>query len=259
VQAAVNARPLLGYSENMPHPIPILFSWSGGKDSALALHALLQQPKEWEVVALLTSVADEYRRVSHHGVREELLVAQAESIGLPLDMLRLPAGMGPCTNSQYEALVGDKLAGYAARRVMHVGHGDIFLEDLRAYREKNLAKLGMTGVFPIWKRDTKELVATFVDLGFRATLCCVEGSKLDDSFVGRELNLDTIADLPPGIDPCGENGEYHSFVSDGPIFQWPVEFEIGIKVCRDNRHYIDLVPTANAHEKLQSAAALPPV
>src|SRR5438552_10390427 len=199
-------------------PTPILFSWSGGKDSALALHALLQQP-EWEVVGLLTSVADEYRRVSHHGVREELLERQADAIGLPLDKLRLPAGGGPCTNSQYEALVGAKLAEYAGRGVRHVGHGDIFLADLRAYRERNLALLAMTGVFPIWQRDTRELIESFVADGFRAVLCCVEGAKLDASFVGRELDVTLVADLPPSIDPCGENGEYHSFVYDGPIFR----------------------------------------
>ena len=152
----------------MPNPTPILFSWSGGKDSALALHVLLQQPEEWEVVALLTSVADQYGRVSHHGVREELLERQADAIGLPLDKLRIPASTAPCTNADYEALIGEKLAGYVARGVKHVGHGDIFLADLRAYREKNLAKLGMAGVFPIWQRDTRELVESFVALGFRA-------------------------------------------------------------------------------------------
>jgi uncharacterized protein (TIGR00290 family) len=239
-------------------PTPILFSWSGGKDSALALHALLQD-SAWEVVALLTSVSDEYRRVSHHGVREELLERQAESIGLPLDKLRLPFGAGPCTNAQYEALVGDKLAGYVERGVRHVGHGDIFLADLRAYREKNLAKLGMTGVFPIWLRDTRELVESFVRLGFRSVLCCVEGAKLDASFVGRELDLSLLADLPAGIDPCGENGEYHSFVYDGPIFRWPVEFETGITVCRDNRHYIDLLSASSADSPRATAAAIPPV
>src|SRR5262245_6301881 len=239
-------------------PVPILFSWSGGKDSALALYVLLQQPEEWEVVALLTSVSDEYQRVSHHGVREELLERQAESIGLPLDKLRLPFGAGPCTNAQYEALVGDKLAGYVERGVRHVGHGDIFLADLRAYREKNLAKLGMSGVFPIWHRDTRGLIDSFVQLGFRAVLCCVEGAKLDASFVGRALDLGLAADLPDGIDPCGENGEYHSFVYDGPILHWPVEFEIGIKVCRDNRHYIDLVPSGRTLE-VTTAAAIPPI
>ena len=190
----------------------------------------------------MTSISEEYHRISHHGVREELLDRQAEAIGLPLDKLRLPFKGGPCTNSDYEALVGERLAGYVARGVLHVGHGDIFLADLRAYREKNLAKLGMTGVFPIWQRDTCELVASFVTLGFRAKLCCVEGAKLDGSFVGRELDLELIADLPPGVDPCGENGEYHSFVYDGPIFNYPVEFQTGVTVCRDNRHYIDLLP-----------------
>ncbi len=248
----------------MTSPVPILFSWSGGKDSALALHALLQQPQEWEVVALLTSVSDEYARISHHGVREELLERQAEAIGLPLDKLRLPFKGGPCTNSDYEALVGEKLAGYVERGVMHVGHGDIFLADLRAYREKNLAKLGMTGVFPIWQRDTRELVESFVRLGFRAKLCCVEGAKLDGSFVGRELDLNLVADLPPGVDPCGENGEYHSFVYDGPIFQWPVAFETGITVCRDNRHYIDLIQSidlipAGSTKLADVAPSIPPV
>jgi len=235
----------------------ILFSWSGGKDSALALYALLQDP-QWEVVGLLSSVADEYRRVSHHGVREELLEAQAESIGLPLDKLRIPASGGPCTDGQYETLIGAKLAGYAGRGVRHVGHGDLFLADLRAYRERNLAKLGMTGVFPLWGRDTRQLVADFVHAGFRAVLCCVEGAKLDDSFVGRELDLNLLADLPPGIDPCGENGEYHSFVWQGPIFRWPLAIEIGHRVCRDNRHYVDLLPAAAGRPEL-AAAAIPPV
>ena len=242
----------------MSKPLPILFSWSGGKDSALALSALLAQPDEWEVVGLLTSVSAEYRRVSHHGVRVEMLERQAEAIGLTLDKLWLPTGSVPCTNAQYEALVGEKLAGYAARGVLHVGHGDIFLADLRAYREKNLAQLGMTGVFPIWQRDTHELVESFVALGFRAILCCVEGAKLDGSFVGRELDLSLLADLPAGIDPCGENGEYHSFVYDGPIFRWPVEFATGVKVCRDNRHYIDLV-ACDAAPCAASAANVPPL
>jgi uncharacterized protein (TIGR00290 family) len=242
----------------MTTPTPILFSWSGGKDSALALHAVLQDP-QWEVVALLTSISEEYRRVSHHGIREELLDLQAEAIGLPLDKLWLPTGSVPCTNAQYEALVGEKLNGYAARGVLHVGHGDIFLADLRAYRERNLAKLGMTGVFPIWQRDTRELVESFTALGFRAILCCVEGSKLDGSFVGRELNMSLVADLPSGVDPCGENGEYHSFVYDGPIFQRPVEFEIGVSVCRDNRHYIDLIPAAALNSTAVGATSIPPV
>lgn len=238
-------------------PTPVVFSWSGGKDSALALHALLEDPA-WEVVALLTTVAEEYRRVSHHGVREEMLERQAESIGLPLDKLYLPKGSVPCTNSEFEALVGNKLATYWNHGVCHVGHGDIFLADLRAYRERNLAKLGMTGLFPLWLRDTRELMQDFVRLGFRAILCCVDGARLDGSFVGRELDMSLVADLPASVDPCGENGEYHSFVYDGPIFRWPVALERGITLCRDNRHYIDLVPAAAGAESPETVA-LPPV
>jgi uncharacterized protein (TIGR00290 family) len=237
---------------------PVLFSWSGGKDSALALHALLEQP-EWEVVGLLTTVSGQYGRISHHGVREELLDLQAEAIGLPLDKLYLPIQPGPCTNGEYEALIGGKLASYVKRGVRHVAHGDIFLADLRAYREKNLAKLGMTGLFPIWLRDTRELIDSFVALGFRAILCCVEGSKLDSSFVGRELNHDLVAGLPPGIDPCGENGEYHSFVYDGPIFRWLLPIQTGITLTRDNRHYIDLLTTDRLEAPTTSSVSIPPV
>lgn len=243
----------------MIKPIPILFSWSGGKDSALALHVLLQQPKKWEVVGLLTSVADEYQRISHHGVREELLDRQAAAIGLPLDKLRLPSKSGPCSNADYEALLGKKLAEYTTRGVRHVGHGDIFLADLRAWREQLLAKWDMTGVFPIWQRDSHELIESFVASGFRAVLCCVDGAKLDSSFAGRELNLVTINDLPAGVDPCGENGEYHSFVYDGPIFRKPVGFETGVTVCRDNRHYIDLIAKSSNEATSITSATIPPV
>jgi len=239
-------------------PTPILFSWSGGKDSALALYELLRE-RAWEVVGLLTSVSDEYRRISHHGIREELLDEQAAALDLPLDKLRLGSHGGPCTNEVYERLVGEKLAEYAGRGVLHVGHGDLFLADLRAYRERNLAKLGMKGVFPIWGRDTRQLVGEFEDLGFRAVVCCVEGAKLDASFSGRELNRDFVRDLPPNVDPCGENGEYHSFVYDGPIFQRPFEFERGAVVTRDNRHYIDLIPLTTEAQPLATAAAIPPV
>lgn len=238
---------------------PILMSWSGGKDSALALWELLRLP-EWEVVGLLTSLADTYRRISHHGVREELLDEQAAAIGLPLDKLWLTLRDGPCTNEVYERLIGDKLAGYVARGVRHVAHGDLFLAELRAYRERNLARLGMTGVFPIWGRDTRKLVEDFEDAGFRAVLCCVEGTKLDASLVGRSLDRSLLADLPSGIDPAGENGEYHSFVYDGPIFQRPVEFDIGETVTHDTRHYIDLVAAgASPVNRDELASALPPV
>lgn len=238
-------------------PTKVLFSWSGGKDSAMALHALLRRPAEWEVVGLLCSVADEFRRVSHHGVREELLVAQAEAIGLPLDLLRIPFRNGPCKNEDYEKLIGDKLQKYVDRGVLHVAHGDLFLADLRAYRENNLARLGMTGVFPIWGYDTRQLVEEFEDQGFKSILCCVQGDKLDASFVGRQIDRSLLRELPAEVDPCGENGEYHSFVYDGPIFRRPVEFEVGTVVTRDNRHYIDLVPAGAADVAM--AESIPPV
>ena len=156
-------------------PEKLVLSWSGGKDSAMALYALLRDDR-YEVVGLLTSVAAEYKRISHHGVREELLEMQAESIGLPLDRLYLPSDSGlPCTNERFEELMRDTLQRYCDKGVMLVAHGDIFLEDLRAYREKNLARLGMRGVFPLWKRDTAELIQTFIRSGFKAYLCCVEG------------------------------------------------------------------------------------
>ena len=242
------------------HPTPTVLSWSGGKDSALALHALARDPS-WRVVRLLTSVSDEFRRVSHHGIREELLDLQAAAIGLPLDKLRLPSHGGPCTNAVYEELVGQHLSQYVAGGVSHVAHGDLFLADLRAYREKNLARLGMQGVFPLWGRDTRELVLEFIALNFKAILCCVDGRRLDGSFVGRPIDEDLLRDLPPDVDPCGENGEYHSFVYDGPIFQHPLEITTGEVVCRDGRYYIDALPVAADGEEYSpaTAAAIPPV
>jgi uncharacterized protein (TIGR00290 family) len=222
-------------------PIPVLFSWSGGKDSAVALDVLLRDP-QWDVVGLLTCVSDEYRRISHHGIREELLDEQAAALGLPLDKLRLPSVGGACTNEQYEAAMAEKLNHYVARGTRHVAHGDLFLADLRAYRERNLARLGMTGVFPIWGRDTRELVESFAGAGFRAAICCVDGDKLDASFAGRAVDESLLRDLPAGVDPAGENGEYHSFVWNGPIFRQPVCCEVGPVVTRDGRHYVDLVP-----------------
>jgi uncharacterized protein (TIGR00290 family) len=219
----------------------VLLSWSGGKDSAMALEELRADPR-YEVVGLLTSVAEEFKRISHHGVREELLELQAESIGLPLDKLYLPSSSsGPCSNVDYEKLMRAALQPYCDAGVMRVAHGDIFLEDLRAYRERNLAKLAMRGVFPLWKRDTAQLIRHFVASGFKAYLSCVE-AKLGASFAGRAIDADFVADLPEGIDPCGEHGEFHSFVYDGPIFRTPIDVAVGEVVCRDGRYYADLLP-----------------
>ena len=178
-------------------------SWSGGKDSAVALHKLLEGD-EHEIVALLTSVSQEYRRVSHHGVREVLLEQQAEAIGLPLDKVYLPSGGDqPCTNEVYQQIMGDVMAKYKARGVETVAFGDLFLEDLRAYRERNLAKADMRSLFPLWKRDTATLATEVIALGFKSYLSCVEG-RVGPGFVGRPYDDALLAALPAGIDPCGE-------------------------------------------------------
>src|SRR5271167_4875184 len=194
--------------------IPVVMSWSGGKDSAMALYELARG-KEYEVVELMTSVAEEFGRVSHHGVREALLEEQARAIGLPLQKIYLPSGrLGPCTNEVYEQIMGERMEAYKVRGIFTVGFGDLFLADLRAWREANLAKADMRGVFPLWQRDTAKLAREVIALGFRAYL------------------------------PCGENGEFHSFVYDGPIFKKPVPVTVGEIVIRDGRFYADLLPEA---------------
>ena len=241
----------------MPDREPVLFSWSGGKDSALALYEVLRSDC-YQVAALFTTVAGQYGRISHHGVREELLDLQAAALGLPLDKLVLPVMDGsPCTNNQFEELMGQRLATYRERGIRRVVHGDLFLEDLRAYRERNLARLGMEGLFPIWHWDTTQLIHDFTRQGFKARLCCVD-QRLEGRFVGRELGPELIAEFPPGIDPCGENGEYHSFVYDGPIFRQPLAIETGEIVVRDGRHYIDLLPRGRTAAKAV-AETIPPV
>ena len=219
---------------------PILFCWSGGKDSAMALHAVSQRP-DVRVVALLTTVTETYDRISMHGVRRELLVQQAESIGLPLREVRIPP---QCVNPIYEARMEEALRIYYAEGVRTVAFGDIFLEDLRAYREKNLARIGMTAFFPIWKRDTRELIRSFHAARFRAIAACIDPRLLDRSFAGRELDESFFRDLPAGVDPCGENGEFHTFVFDGPIFRNPIPVRAGEVVERDSFIYCDLLPSA---------------
>jgi len=219
---------------------PILFCWSGGKDSAMALHTLLQHP-DVRIVALLTTVTETYDRISMHGVRRELLVQQAESIGLPLLEVRIPP---QCVNPIYEARMEEALRSYYAEGVRTVAFGDIFLEDLRAYREKNLARIGMTASFPIWKRDTRELIRGFHAARFRAIAACIDPRVLDRSFAGRELDESFFRDLPAGVDPCGENGEFHTFVFEGPIFRNPIPVRAGEVVERDSFIYCDLLPSA---------------
>src|ERR1700680_320100 len=217
---------------------PVLFCWSGGKDSAMALHAVLQDT-DMPITALLTTVTETYDRISMHGVRRELLVQQARSIGLPLHEVRIPP---QCVNAVYEARMEDALRIHYDAGVRTVAFGDIFLEDLRVYREKNLARIGMKAMFPIWKRDTGELAREFVRLGFRAIAVCVDPRVLDASFAGRELDASFFADLPPGVDPCGENGEFHTYVFDGPIFKDRIACCTGEKVVRDGFCFCDLLP-----------------
>ncbi|MGC0772981.1 MAG: diphthine--ammonia ligase [Candidatus Acidiferrum sp.] len=223
----------------MPAREPILFCWSGGKDSAMALHALLQR-SDIHIAALLTTVTESYERISMHGVRRELLERQAHSIGLPLHEVRIPA---QCVNPIYEARMEEALRVHLQKGVRQVAFGDIFLEDLRAYREKNLARIGMTALFPIWKRDTRELIRSFHANRFRAVAVCVDSKVLDPSFAGRELNDSFFRDLPKQADPCGENGEFHTFVFDGPIFNSPIPVRTGEIVNRDGFVFCDLVST----------------
>ena len=217
----------------------VVMSWSGGKDSAMALRALLREG-EHEVVALLTSVSEEFRRISHHGVRESLLDEQAEAIGIPLRKVYLPSGeSGGCTNEVYEAIMGKEMASCRDEGIFTVAFGDLFLEDLRAWREASLARSGVRGIFPVWKRDTAKLARDVITLGFKAYLSSVE-ERVGAGFAGRQYDATLLRDLPAGIDPCGENGEFHSFVFDGPIFRTPVSLTVGETVLRAGMYYADL-------------------
>ncbi len=203
----------------------------------MALHCLLRDPA-CKVVGLLTTVTEGYERISMHGVRRELLHQQAASIGLPLQEVRIPP---QCSNSIYESRMQETVLRYRDRGILHLGFGDIFLRDLRAYRESNLARAGMFALFPLWDVDTRDLAARFVSDGFRASTACLDPRKLDKSFAGRELDASFFGELPEGVDPCGENGEFHTFVFDGPIFQSPVPIVAGEVVERDGFVFCDLL------------------
>ncbi|MGI4833894.1 MAG: hypothetical protein ACRYFK_10580 [Janthinobacterium lividum] len=205
-----------------------LMSWSGGKDSALALHHA-QRDSRRRVAGLLTHVNAHSGRVAMHGVRTELLVAQAQRLGLPLQQLRLPENP---SMAAYEQALGAMLAETRQQGIAEVVYGDIFLEDLRAYREQQLVRAGLRGVFPLWQRPGADLLREFLDLGFQAVVVCVSEQHLDASFCGRLLDRDFLRDLPPGVDACGENGEYHSFVFDAPDFSGPIELVRGEVVRR---------------------------
>jgi uncharacterized protein (TIGR00290 family) len=221
-------------------PEPVLVAWSGGKDSALALRATLADPS-LAAEALLTTVTREYDRISVHGVRRSLLHTQTAALGLPLIEMEIPAS---CDNARYETCLARALTAARERNdgVHRCVFGDLFLEDVRRYREERLAPLGMQPIFPLWERDTSRLAREFSHDGFRAVVVCVDSTLLDASFSGREYDASFLADLPSAVDPCGENGEFHTFVYDGPLFRERVKFSIGETVVRDERFaYTDLV------------------
>jgi uncharacterized protein (TIGR00290 family) len=220
-------------------PDKILFSWSGGKDSALALHSI-KNSKDFEIVALLTTITADYDRISMHGVRRTLLEKQAESIGLPLEKISISK---KSSNEEYEGKMKDVLLRYKNDGVSSVAFGDIFLEDLKKYREENLAKIGLKGVFPLWKQNSYILGKEFIDVKFKAVITCVDGKQLDGKFCGREYDNTLLSKLPKNVDPCGENGEFHSFVYAGPIFKNEIPFTKGEIVLRDGQFYFcDLMP-----------------
>lgn len=217
----------------------VLFSWSGGKDSAIALYEI-QKNKNCDIVSLLTTVTEGYDRISMHGIRRVLLERQEKSLGLPIHKMLISK---KSSNEEYESRMKEMLKRYLKDGVSAVAFGDIFLEELKKYREDNLVKVKMKAIFPIWKRDTSELARTFIDLGFKAIITCVDSNHLDKEFVGRDFDQQFLSELPANIDPCGENGEFHSFVYDGPIFQQRILHTTGEVVLRENRFYFcDLLP-----------------
>ncbi len=205
-----------------------IFNWSSGKDSALALYKVLQS-NDYEIYSLLTSVNSHYNRISMHGVRSELLEMQAKSLNLPLYKMEIPEMP---SMEIYEDILKSTLNNFKTEGVTHSIFGDIFLEDLRKYREDKLTTIGFTGVFPLWKIDTTKLIQEFIALGFKTIVTCVNEKYLDKSFVGRVIDHEFINDLPSNVDVCGENGEFHTFTFDGPIFSNPIQFEIGEIVHR---------------------------
>jgi uncharacterized protein (TIGR00290 family) len=210
---------------------PAILCWSGGKDACLALHALREEGR-YDVRALLTTVTEDYDRISMHGVRRTLLERQAESVGLPLAVVGIAAGDG---DAAYAAKMERVLARFRAEGIAHAAFGDLFLEDVRAWRETQLARAGFTGVFPLWKRPTDETAQAFLAAGFRAVVTCADTEALDGSFSGRDYDESFLAELPEGVDPCGERGEFHTFAHAGPVFREPIRFSRGERVLRSGR------------------------
>ena len=220
----------------------VLLSWSSGKDSAWTLHAL-RQMLDVEVVGLLTTLNVAADRVAMHAVRRELLRMQAHAAGLPVREVDLP---WPCSNEEYERLMSAACKQAVADGVTHMAFGDLFLGDVRQYRIDKLKGTGLEAIFPIWGKNTKELAHEMVASGLRAIITCVDPKQLAPEFVGREFNVDFLYDLPSGVDPCGENGEFHSFVFAGPMFEKPIEVTRGKLVERDGFQFADVLPADQA-------------
>jgi len=225
-----------------------IFCWSGGKDSAFALYQAILEGR-FEIIALLTTLNEYHHRISMHGIREQLLDQQAEATGFRLEKVWVKEG----TNQEYEQAMDEKLLSFRKEGVSHVLFGDIFLEDLRAYRENNLKRLGLVAEFPIWKRETSGLIQEFLQEGFETITCCVSSQFLDASFLGRKIDQLFLQQLPPFIDSCGENGEFHSFCYKGPVFKKEIRFTTGEKIFKPIAEFgangdsgfwfIDLIPS----------------
>jgi len=214
-----------------------IVSWSSGKDSAFALQAV-RDSGSFEIAGLLTTLTRDFERVSMHGVREQILDRQAAALGLPCIKVLIPS---PCPNEVYEERMRTAMNELRNDGVTHVIFGDLFLEDLRRYREQRLAEVGVQGVFPLWRRDTRELANEMIASGVRAHLACIDPRRLDRSFAGRVYDAQLLADLPPDVDPCGENGEFHTVVTAGPMFAAPIDVERGEVVERDGFVFADVV------------------
>ena len=214
----------------------ILLSWSSGKDSAWSLHLLRRQP-EYEIAGLLTTFNQSANRVAMHAVRRELVEAQARALAIPLWAVDLP---WPCSNEEYERIMKHQCQAAVAAGIEAIAFGDLFLADIRAYRQKQLASTGLKPIFPVWGLPTRELAETMIQAGVRAKLTCVDPRQLARGFCGRDFDRQFLADLPPGVDPCGENGEFHTFVYAGPMFDREIPVESGEVVARDGFVFADV-------------------
>ena len=219
----------------------VVISWSGGKDSAWTLHTLRQRPDEYAVVGLLTTINQQFNRVAVHGVRRELLEAQAASVGLPLWVVPLPS---PCSNEHYERRLTNALRFIRGLGVEAIAFGDLYLQDIRRYRETQFGKCGVELLFPIWAIPTRELAGQIVSSGIRARLTCVDPRAVPADWAGRDYDERLLGELPPSVDPCAENGEFHTFVYDGPIFRSPIPIVTGEVVQRDGFFFADLLPAS---------------